>query len=117
MVFGQQLLIETVFVAPTMSAPPKRTQWREDLQNFRRDHGLSKKVLLDCCLVRRVIAWAAPSTKGRSVCRVPSQAELLPLLGLLLLWTCELRRATSCSSGKCANKREEAASRVDRPPF
>lgn len=48
-----------------MSSPPKRTQWREDLQNFSRDHGFSKKVLLDCCLVRRVLAWAAPSTKGR----------------------------------------------------
>lgn len=59
------LLINAVFVAPTMSPPPKRTQWREGLRNFRRDHGFSKKVLLDCCLVRRVIAWAAPTTKGR----------------------------------------------------
>lgn len=60
------LLTDAVFVAPTMSPPPKRTQWRENLQNFRRDHGFSTKVLLNCCLVRRVIAWAAPTTKGRN---------------------------------------------------
>lgn len=52
-----------------MSTPPKRSQWREELQNLRRDHGFSKKVLLNCCLVRRAIAWAAPNTKGRSVTR------------------------------------------------
>lgn len=54
-----------MLVAPAMSDPPKRTQWREDLQNFRRDHGFSRKVLLNCCLVRRVIAWATPNAKGR----------------------------------------------------
>lgn len=82
--FGQQLLIKTVFVAPTMSAPPKRTPWREDLQHFRRDHGFSKKVLLDCCLVRRVIAWAAPSTKGRSVGGFPPRPSCFLFLG----WFC-----------------------------
>lgn len=62
-------LTETVFVAAAMSTPPKRTRWREDLQNFRRDHGFSKKVLLDCCLVRRLVAWAASDAKGRRVTR------------------------------------------------
>lgn len=67
------LLTDAVFAAPTMSPPAKRTQWRENLQNFRRDHGFSKKVLLDCCLVRRVIAWAAPTAKGRNATGSPLQ--------------------------------------------
>lgn len=49
-----------------MCTPPKRTQWREDLQHFRKEHGFSKKVLLNCCLVRRIISWASPNTKGRT---------------------------------------------------
>lgn len=68
---GGSLLTDAVFVAPTMSPPPKRTQWRENLQNFRRDHMFSTKVLLNCCLVRRVIAWAAPTTKGRNATGSP----------------------------------------------
>lgn len=51
---------------PAMCTPPKRTQWREDLQHLRRDYGFSKKVLLNCCLVRRIISWASPNTKGRT---------------------------------------------------
>ncbi|KAG8006210.1 hypothetical protein GBF38_005414, partial [Nibea albiflora] len=47
-----------------MCSPTKRTQWREDLQHFRKDHGFSKKVLLNCCLVRRIITWASPNPKG-----------------------------------------------------
>lgn len=50
---------------PTMCSPPKRTQWREGLQHFRKDHGFSKKVLLNCCLVRRIVTWASPNAKGR----------------------------------------------------
>lgn len=48
----------------SMSA--KRSQWREGLQNLSRGHGFSTKVLLDCCLVRRLVAWATPNAKGRS---------------------------------------------------
>ncbi|XP_051284771.1 Kv channel-interacting protein 4 isoform X1 [Dicentrarchus labrax] len=48
---------------PAMCTPTKRTQWREDLQHFRKDHGFSKKVLLNCCLVRRIITWASPNPK------------------------------------------------------
>ncbi|XP_044039554.1 Kv channel-interacting protein 4 isoform X2 [Siniperca chuatsi] len=48
---------------PAMCTPTKRTQWREDLQHIRKDHGFSKKVLLNCCLVRRIITWASPKPK------------------------------------------------------
>lgn len=58
-----------MFVAPSMSTPPKRAQRREELQDLRRERAFSKKVLLNCCLVRRVIAWAAPKAKGRRVTR------------------------------------------------
>lgn len=58
--------------APAMCTPPKRTQWREDLQHFRKEHGFSKKVLLNCCLVRRIISWASPNTKGRAKNTSPS---------------------------------------------
>ncbi|KAK9524684.1 hypothetical protein VZT92_017055 [Zoarces viviparus] len=47
-----------------MCTPNKRTQWREDLQHIRKDHGFSKKVLFNCCLVRRIITWASPNPKG-----------------------------------------------------
>lgn len=105
-----------MFVAPTMSTPPKRTQWREELQNFRRDHGFSKKVLLDCCLVRRVIAWAAPATKGRNAGgSLPSRG-----IGLVWFWTGQLCRSTSCSSGKSTgiNQRKLRRGRcgIDLPP-
>ncbi|XP_069561250.1 Kv channel-interacting protein 4 isoform X1 [Brachyistius frenatus] len=46
-----------------MCSPTKRTQWREELQHFRKDHGFSKKVLLNCCLVRRIVTWASPNPK------------------------------------------------------
>ncbi|KAL1270568.1 hypothetical protein QQF64_029584 [Cirrhinus molitorella] len=48
-----------------MSAPDKRTQWDEDLTQFRKEHGLSKKVLLNCCLVRRIFSWASPNKKAQ----------------------------------------------------
>ncbi|XDV17559.1 hypothetical protein PO909_023399 [Leuciscus waleckii] len=50
-----------------MSTPVKRTQWDEDLSQFHKDHGLSKKVLLNCCLFRRIISWASPNKKGKSL--------------------------------------------------
>ncbi|KAF5907016.1 Kv channel-interacting protein 4 isoform X1 [Clarias magur] len=34
----------------TMSTPGKRSQWREELWQFSRNHRLSRKVLLNCCL-------------------------------------------------------------------
>lgn len=43
----------------------KRTnKWREDIYEFRKKHGLSKRVLLNCCLVKRLLAWATPPMKG-----------------------------------------------------
>ncbi|KAJ8416415.1 hypothetical protein AAFF_G00357030 [Aldrovandia affinis] len=49
----------------SLSTPVKRTRkWREDLRWFRRSHGISKKALLDCCLIRRIIAWASPNAKA-----------------------------------------------------
>lgn len=47
-----------------MCTPPEKTQCREDLEHFRKDHGFSKKFLLNCCLVRRIISWASPDPKG-----------------------------------------------------
>ncbi|CAM4530569.1 unnamed protein product [Leuciscus chuanchicus] len=57
-----------------MSTPVKRTQWDEDLSQFHKDHGLSKKVLLNCCLFRRIISWASPNKK------VSVQCEMMKLL-------------------------------------
>ncbi|MGH0149744.1 UNVERIFIED_CONTAM: hypothetical protein FKN15_016192 [Acipenser sinensis] len=49
----------------SLSTPVKSThKWREDLQQFRRNHAISKKVLLNCCLIKRIIAWANPSIPG-----------------------------------------------------
>ncbi|XP_047671500.1 Kv channel-interacting protein 4 isoform X1 [Tachysurus fulvidraco] len=44
-----------------MSTPAKRSQWKEEL--FPRNHRLPKKVLLNCCLVRRIISWVQPVKK------------------------------------------------------
>ncbi|CAB1449506.1 unnamed protein product [Pleuronectes platessa] len=49
---------------PAMCSPSKRSQWREELRHFRKDPRFSRKVLLNCCLVRRLIAWASPDVKG-----------------------------------------------------
>ncbi|XP_033869114.2 Kv channel-interacting protein 4 isoform X1 [Acipenser ruthenus] len=46
----------------SLSTPVKSThKWREDLQQFRRNHAISKRILLNCCLIKRIIAWANPS--------------------------------------------------------
>ncbi|XP_046707384.1 Kv channel-interacting protein 4 isoform X2 [Silurus meridionalis] len=47
----------------TMSTPAKRSQWRKELWQFPRNHRLSKKVLMNCCLVKRIISWAQPVKK------------------------------------------------------
>uniref|UniRef100_A0A3Q2WDX9 Kv channel-interacting protein 4 n=1 Tax=Haplochromis burtoni TaxID=8153 RepID=A0A3Q2WDX9_HAPBU len=44
-----------------MFTPSKTNQMRGDLQHFRKDYGFSRKVLLNCCLVRRIISWASPN--------------------------------------------------------
>uniref|UniRef100_A0AAV2KMK9 Uncharacterized protein n=1 Tax=Knipowitschia caucasica TaxID=637954 RepID=A0AAV2KMK9_KNICA len=54
----------SIVLAARMCSPDKGSQWREELQHFRKDHRFSKKVLLNCCLVRRIIAWATPKAKG-----------------------------------------------------
>ena len=33
-------------------------------QDFPKEHGFSKKLLINCCLVRRIIMWATPAPKG-----------------------------------------------------
>ncbi|XP_078256791.1 Kv channel-interacting protein 4 isoform X1 [Rhinoraja longicauda] len=64
----------------------KRTKkWREDIYEFRKKHGLSKRVLLNCCLVKRLIAWATPALKDSvedelemaTVCHRPEGLEQL----------------------------------------
>ncbi|KAG1952531.1 hypothetical protein F2P79_010394 [Pimephales promelas] len=50
-----------------MSTPVKRTPWNKDLSQFRKDHGLSKKVLLNCCLFRWIISWASPIQKVNTI--------------------------------------------------
>ncbi|CAL8377995.1 unnamed protein product [Boreogadus saida] len=32
-------------------------------QDFPKEHGFSKKLLINCCLVRRIIMWATPAPK------------------------------------------------------
>ncbi|KAL4640310.1 Kv channel-interacting protein 4 [Arapaima gigas] len=49
----------------SVSTPVKRShKWRQDLQQFRQNHGISKKVLRSCCLVRHIKAWVSPHPKG-----------------------------------------------------
>lgn len=66
-----------------MCSPNKR----EDLQHFHKDHGFSKKVLLNCCLVRRVLTWASPNSKGTIDTKNvhPHSAQTHWLLSLALL--------------------------------
>ncbi|CAL8241857.1 unnamed protein product [Merluccius merluccius] len=33
-------------------------------EDLRQEHGFSKKVLINCCLVRRIVTWATPAPKG-----------------------------------------------------
>ncbi len=69
-----------------MSAPVKRTQWdEEDLTQFREDHGLSKKVLLNCCLIRRIISWASPNKKGKFLFEISSIAVVPPNMWMWIL--------------------------------
>ncbi|XP_014863788.1 PREDICTED: Kv channel-interacting protein 4 isoform X2 [Poecilia mexicana] len=46
-----------------MCSPTKGTQWMEDQLHLRKNHGFSKKVLLNCWLVRRIVTWASPHPK------------------------------------------------------
>ncbi|XP_035282357.1 Kv channel-interacting protein 4-like isoform X1 [Anguilla anguilla] len=80
-----------------LSTPVKRTRkWREDLQQFRRSHGLSKKALLSCCLVNRIVAWASPSTK---VGGTGSASKTMGLRGCSVhRWCCARRGRTSPST-------------------
>ncbi|CAL8327414.1 unnamed protein product [Lota lota] len=76
-----------------MSEPPK--------EDFRKEHGFSKKLLINCCLVRRIITWATPTPKGKTggaggaACRWQPPADGNRLVNLLGdgRWEDELQEA------------------------
>ncbi|KAF0029389.1 hypothetical protein F2P81_018494 [Scophthalmus maximus] len=72
--YSHMSVVEKVHELPAaMCSPTKRTQWRQDLQH----HGFSKKLLLNCCLVRRIITWASPIAKGAKMsCRKRCKREI-----------------------------------------
>ncbi|CAL8376475.1 unnamed protein product [Gadus morhua 'NCC'] len=56
-------------------------------QDFPKEHGFSKKLLINCCLVRRIIMWATPAPKG--VKRQEKENEQRPQASELEICSCQ----------------------------
>ncbi|TNN71415.1 hypothetical protein EYF80_018364 [Liparis tanakae] len=58
-----------------MCTPNKRSQWMENIRRFRKEHVFSKRFLYNCCLVRRIITWAAPVPKDHTSMATVSECK------------------------------------------
>lgn len=61
-----------------MLAPEKKThEEKEDLQQYHQKTGNCKKLLRNCCLVKRFFAWKSLSSKGTFPIEIFSVGEIV----------------------------------------
>lgn len=77
-------------------APEKKThEENEDLQQYPQKPASCKKMLRNCCLIKRIFAWKSLSSKGTFSIENFSVGEIVVLPRILNFWSVVLLNLTS----------------------